>query len=127
MRANFCGGPPRLLVHMPVHDALGVYPLPLTAQDSRMRTPRFLLRFAIILVTVALSGFVSAQQPQNAKQSPATRNAKAGQQASAAEDVDAITKQAYELANSARTLEGFTRALRLCGKATKSNPTRAAG
>ena len=93
-----------------------------------MRTPRFLHRSVVIAATVALSGIVSAQQPRTTRRGTvAKQQTQRSQQqvvTAGAADIDAMAKQAYQLANSATTLEGFTKALRLCGTAMKSNPNK---
>ena len=69
-----------------------------------MRTrAQFRFVFALILALVTTS-FCNAQQPD-------------------AENVQTLTQKAHKLAGTAKTLEEYTDALRLCGDAIKSGPT----
>lgn len=69
-----------------------------------MRTRSQLRTFVALLLTFATAHATLGQQPD-------------------AENVQSLMQQAHQLAGSAKTLEQFTKALRICGEAVKSNPT----
>lgn len=73
-----------------------------------MRTRPFPGRLTAIALTLVLSCGLFAQQPQAA---------------GTTESCAALSKQAHQLANTAKTLQEFTEALRILGKAAKANPT----
>lgn len=71
-----------------------------------MRTRIHLRSFVALLLAFAITNAALAQQPD-------------------AENAQSLMQKAHQLSGTAKTLEDFTEALRVCGKAVNSNPTDA--
>ena len=81
-----------------------------------MRT-RWLSHGLGLLIFLAICQAVIAQQPMRRSVTPTPPARSAGASA------EALSKQAFQLAQSAKTLEQLTEALRVCSQAAKASPT----